>query len=118
MDALRRSVEESKSANRARRPTRSGKSTSAGLPPRAEQLGWGLASHAAVALTSARSNAQLRTAIETRQQIGQAVGRIMERYRLPEQTAFSVLQRCPQHNSSKWREVAETIVRTGRIPGI
>lgn len=81
------------------------------------RLGWVLASHASVALNSARNDQQLRTALETRQEIGQAVGRIMERYRVSGDTAFTVLQRASQDNNIKLRTVAETVVRTGELPG-
>lgn len=82
-----------------------------------QRLGWVLASHAAVALTSARTDEQLRTAIGSRQQIGEAIGRLIERYGLSEDTAFTVLQRASQANNIKLRTVAETLVRTGELTG-
>ncbi|MDR7301773.1 GAF and ANTAR domain-containing protein [Haloactinomyces albus] len=82
-----------------------------------ERQGWVLASHAAVALTSARTDEQLRTAIATRQEIGQASGILMERHGLSGEAAFTVLKRTSQDNNIKLRTVAEEVVRTGRLPG-
>lgn len=81
-----------------------------------EQVGWLLASHAAVALSSARTNANLHTAIGTRQDIGEALGIVMERHGLTEQAAFAVLSRASQGQNIKLREIARTVARTGEIP--
>jgi transcriptional regulator with GAF, ATPase, and Fis domain len=82
-----------------------------------EHTGWLLASHAAVALASARAHAQLRTALETRHDIGEAMGIIMERYKLNEETAFAVLTKSSQDHNIKLREVAKRVTETGEIPG-
>ncbi|MCX2968402.1 MULTISPECIES: GAF and ANTAR domain-containing protein [Streptomyces] len=82
-----------------------------------EHAGWVLASHAAVAFSSARSHAQLETALETRAEIGEAIGIVMERYKVSEEQAFGVLRRSSQHNNIKLRDVARTVVRTGQLPG-
>nr|WP_246195561.1 GAF and ANTAR domain-containing protein [Halopolyspora algeriensis] len=84
---------------------------------RTERLGWVLASHAAVALASARTDEQLRTAIATREEIGKALGILMERYRLSDDQAFAVLKRVSQDNNRKLHAVAETFLRTGELPG-
>jgi transcriptional regulator with GAF, ATPase, and Fis domain len=83
----------------------------------AEQVGWLLASHAAVAFASARNDAQLREAISTRQDIGEALGIVMERYKVPEQQAFAVLKKASQDRNLKLRELARQVVETGEIPG-
>lgn len=82
-----------------------------------EQVGWLLASHAAVAFASARSDEQLHEAIATRQRIGEAVGIVMERYTVSEQQAFAVLKKASQDQNIKLRELARTLVETGEMPG-
>lgn len=82
-----------------------------------EQVGWLLASHAAVALSSTRTYAHLREANATRQDIGEALGIVMERHHLTEQAAFAMLTRTSQHRNIKLREIARTVARTGEIPG-
>ncbi|CAL9351026.1 GAF and ANTAR domain-containing protein [Streptomyces pilosus] len=71
-----------------------------------EAAGWMLASHAAVALASARTIDQLEHAMETRHAIGEAMGILMERHRMTEDDAFSVLRRISQHHNIKLRDVA------------
>lgn len=85
---------------------------------RSEQVGWLFASHAAVALSSARTHAQLSHAMDTRAEIGEAIGIVMERYRLTEDQAFAVLRKSSQDRNVKLREVARTVARTGEIPGV
>jgi transcriptional regulator with GAF, ATPase, and Fis domain len=84
---------------------------------RSEQVGWLFASHAAVALSSARTHAQLAHAMETRSEIGEAMGIVMERYKLSEDQAFAVLRKSSQDRNIKLREVARIVTRTGEIPG-
>lgn len=74
-----------------------------------ETAGWLLASHAAVALASARTVDQLEHALETRHAIGEAMGILRERHRLSEDDAFAVLRRISQHHNVKLREVAQNI---------
>ncbi|CAM5287224.1 GAF and ANTAR domain-containing protein [Streptomyces pilosus] len=71
-----------------------------------EAAGWMLASHAAVALASARTIDQLEHAMETRHAIGEAMGILMERHRMTEDDAFGVLRRISQHHNIKLRDVA------------
>ncbi|MCF6525239.1 GAF and ANTAR domain-containing protein [Streptomyces sp. JJ36] len=82
-----------------------------------EQTAWILASHAAVAFSSARSHAQLATALESRHDIGEALGIIMERYKVSEDEAFAVLKKSSQDHNVKLREIARRVSETGRIPG-
>lgn len=82
-----------------------------------EHVGWLLASHAAVAFSSARTHAQLETALETRHEIGEAMGIVMERYHLDQDQAFAVLRKSSQDRNVKLRELVRTVVRTGEIPG-
>jgi hypothetical protein len=65
---------------------------------------------AASALEYARHIDNLEQAIRTRQVIGQAVGLVMERYRLGEARAFAVLSRLSQERNVKLRLIAEEIV--------
>ncbi|MFV0131759.1 ANTAR domain-containing protein [Streptomyces sp. HMX87] len=78
-----------------------------------ETAGWMLASHAAVALASARTIDQLEHAMETRHAIGEAMGILMERHRLSEDDAFDALRRISQHHNIKLRDVAQ-IFRSGK----
>ncbi|WP_199430900.1 GAF and ANTAR domain-containing protein [Qaidamihabitans albus] len=82
-----------------------------------EQVGWVLASHAAVGLANARRDAQLRDAIATRQDIGEAMGIVMERHKVSEDEAFGILRKSSQVRNVKLREVARLINKTGEIPG-
>jgi hypothetical protein len=83
---------------------------------RSEQVGWVLASHAAVALSGARHDAQMHEAISSRQDIGEALGILMERYKLDEQAAFDMLTKISQNRNIKIRHLAHTINTTGEIP--
>lgn len=74
-----------------------------------ELVGWLLASHAAVAFSSARSSAQLQSAVATRQTIGEAVGIIRERHQLDDQAAFDLLKKISQDRNIKIRELAHAI---------
>lgn len=81
------------------------------------RAGWVVASHAAVALSNSRTHAQLWEAVESRQNIGQALGILRERHNLGEQEAFEHLRRVSQHRNVKMHELAETVNRTGEVPG-
>lgn len=82
-----------------------------------EHVGWLLAAHAAVALTGAQESANLNDALETRRQIGEAVGILMARQGLSEQDAFAVLVKASQNRNVKVRTLAETVIYTGELPG-
>lgn len=81
-----------------------------------EAAGWLLASHAAVALATARTVDQLEHALETRHAIGEAMGILMERHELSEDEAFGVLRRLSQDHNLKLRDVAQR-VRAGSPDG-
>ncbi|MFD9093110.1 ANTAR domain-containing protein [Streptomyces collinus] len=80
-----------------------------------ETAGWLLASHAAVAFSSARSHAQLEQAVSTRHTIGEAMGILMGSRRLTEDQAFDVLRRYSQEHNVKLREVARQICERGSL---
>ena len=71
-----------------------------------EPVGALFSHHAAVAIGYAQEVSDLRQAITTRQQIGQAVGVVMERYQLSEEKAFAFLARLSQDSNTKLRDVA------------
>lgn len=81
-----------------------------------EHIGWLLASHAAVAFASARSDAQLQQAITSRQEIGEALGIVMERHKVTEQEAFALLRRRSQDRNVKLRDLARQLTETGELP--
>ncbi|WP_369201851.1 GAF and ANTAR domain-containing protein [Streptomyces sp. PU-14G] len=78
-----------------------------------ETSGAMLASHAAVALSSARHADQMQQALDTRHSIGQAMGILMERHRLNENDAFGTLRRLSQERNVKLREIARRVCETG-----
>ncbi|WP_406438490.1 GAF and ANTAR domain-containing protein [Streptomyces sp. NBC_00631] len=80
-----------------------------------ELAGWLLASHAAVAFSSARTHAQLEEALSTRHTIGEAMGIIMGSHRVTEEEAFHVLRRYSQANNVKLREVARRVCKEGTL---
>ncbi|MFD8050231.1 MULTISPECIES: GAF and ANTAR domain-containing protein [Streptomyces] len=80
-----------------------------------ELAGWLLASHAAVAFSSARTHAQMEHAVATRHMIGEAMGIVMGSHDLSEEQAFDVLRRYSQENNIKLREVARLICEHGSL---
>lgn len=80
-----------------------------------EVAGWLLASHAAVALSSARDHAQLKEAMGTRHTIGEAMGILMGRHHIAEDAAFDVLRRFSQENNMKLRDVARRVCEEGGV---
>ena len=81
----------------------------------AASVGLLFATHAAVAMSGARREDQTRTAMDTRDLIGQAKGILMERYRLTPDQAFSLLVRVSQHTHVKVRDLAEQLSLTGQL---
>ncbi|MEV0438730.1 GAF and ANTAR domain-containing protein [Streptomyces spectabilis] len=78
-----------------------------------ELAGWLLASHAAVAFSSARTHAQMEQAVATRHLIGEAMGILMGSHHLTEEQAFDVLRRYSQENNVKLRDVARRVCEEG-----
>jgi hypothetical protein len=79
-----------------------------------ETVGALFAHQSAVAISYAHEIRELNEAIRTRGMIGQAVGVLMERYKLNDQRAFAFLTRLSQHRNVKLRQVAEEIVSEHR----
>jgi hypothetical protein len=71
---------------------------------------------AAMAIDYAREIQNLREAVRTRGMIGQAVGIVMERYKLTDERAFAFLTRLSQHGNVKLRAIAEQIIATSKQP--
>jgi len=83
---------------------------------RSESVGLIFAAHAAIALSAARQEQNLRTALDGRDLIGQAKGILMERYRLTAQQAFELLVRSSTHTNRKLFAIAEELTSTGALP--
>ncbi|MEW2450868.1 GAF and ANTAR domain-containing protein [Streptomyces parvulus] len=81
-----------------------------------ETAGWLLASHAAVAFSSARTHAQLQEAIGTRHTIGEAMGILMGSHHLTEEQAFAALRKYSQDNNVKLRDLAARVCESGGLP--
>ncbi|WP_374454541.1 ANTAR domain-containing protein [Nocardioides sp.] len=75
-----------------------------------------IAAMCAVALARSIRDEQLATALESRTVIGQALGMVMERYGLDEDTAFNVLRRLASQDNRKMRDLASEIVAERGIP--
>jgi GAF domain-containing protein len=82
---------------------------------RARSYGQVFASHAAVALKAAITEAGLERALHTRDLIGQAKGILMERHGLTARDAFERLRLVSQERNRPVRELAEELVRTGEL---
>jgi GAF domain-containing protein len=75
-----------------------------------EQEGLLFASHAAVALAGARTQAQLSVALESRDLIGTAKGILMERHGVDAAQAFAMLVDASKNTNMKLRDVAAWLV--------
>lgn len=78
----------------------------------AETTGTVLAAHAAAALLAHREGEQLRSALSTRDRIGQAKGIIMERYKVDDLQAFEMMRRLSQDGNKKLTEIAQQVIDT------
>ncbi len=84
--------------------------TTSEVDPEAVHVAHLFATHAALALGWVRHDEQLNQALVTRKMIGQAIGIIVERYRIDEDRAFHFLLRTSSHGNIKLREVARGVV--------
>lgn len=71
---------------------------------------------AAVAIAYAQEVSDLRQSVATRQQIGLAIGVVMERYQLSEERAFAFLARLSQDRNVKLRDLAQEFTTTAKAP--
>ena len=83
--------------------------------PDSESTGMLLASHAALAMAAARTEAGLLTAMDSRDLIGQAKGILIERHKVTGVEAFGLLVASSQAVNRKLRDVAEHLVATGEL---
>jgi AmiR/NasT family two-component response regulator len=74
------------------------------------------ATHAAVAMAHEQEQQDLRTAVSTREVIGQAQGILMERFRITSDMAFRLLVRASQDTNRKLRDIADELTSTGQLP--
>lgn len=79
-----------------------------------EELALALAAHTAVGLSAARQSDQFKTALASRDIIGQAKGVIMERFDIDAAAAFSLLVRLSQETNTALNEIARQLVERGR----
>ncbi|MEU8946088.1 GAF and ANTAR domain-containing protein [Streptomyces sp. NPDC048489] len=84
--------------------------------PASEDSAVMLASHAAVALSSARTHEQMEQAVSSRHTIGVAMGLLMGQMGLTQEQAFDVLRRYSQESNVKLREVARQVCEKGGLP--
>ncbi|MGE2722295.1 GAF and ANTAR domain-containing protein [Mycolicibacterium celeriflavum] len=80
--------------------------------PDDEIIGTVLAAHAAAAILASREGEQLKSAISTRDRIGQAKGIIMERYGVDEVRAFDMLKQLSQDSNVRLADVAQRVIDT------
>ncbi len=69
------------------------------------------------AASFAEREQHLRRAVESHEQIGQAVGILVERHRCTPAAAFERLKRASQDHNTKLREVALRVIESGADPG-
>jgi signal transduction protein with GAF and PtsI domain len=81
-----------------------------------ELVGAAFATHAGIALAHAELEANLRVGLRTREEIGRAVGILMERHRVTATVAFDLLVVASQHSHRKLRDVAAWVNETGEDP--
>ena len=77
-------------------------------------LGLTLATHAAIALSTARQQSQWASALASRDLIGQAKGMLMERYDIDSVAAFELIRQLSQERNTKVIDLARSIVRRNR----
>ena len=74
-----------------------------------------LALHASIAIASARMEDSLHQALDSRKDVGQAIGRLMERYDVDAVQAFAVLKRYSQDRNQRLHAVARRVIETGNL---
>ncbi len=81
-----------------------------------ELVGAAFAAHAGIAVAHAELEGNLRVGLQTREEIGRAVGILMERHRVTATAAFDMLVMASQHSHRKLRDVAVWMNETGEDP--
>jgi GAF domain-containing protein len=82
-----------------------------------EHIALMFAAHAAVAMSNEQERQSLRTAVSSREVIGQAQGILMERFRITADMAFRLLVMASQDTNRKLRDIADELTSTGQLPG-
>lgn len=77
-----------------------------------------VATHAALAWNLLRRDEQFRSALATRDLIGQAKGMLMERFKIDAVQAFEVLKRLSQNSNTRLVDVAHEIVTADRVTDV
>jgi len=80
-----------------------------------EHVGLLFATHAALAMADAQNQERLNWAMEIRDLIGQAKGILMERHKLTNDQAFTLLVRASQNTNRKLADIARYLVETGEF---
>jgi ANTAR domain/GAF domain len=80
------------------------------------ELGLILATHTAVAWNLLLRDDQFRSALTSRDVIGQAKGMLMERYSIDAAAAFGLLRRLSQETNNPLISVAEQVIQTSNKP--
>ena len=75
-----------------------------------EAIALALGSHAAIAFSGAQRGEQFRSAVASRDIIGQAKGMIMERYKITAVAAFKLLVKLSQDSNTPIHEIARQLV--------
>ncbi len=73
------------------------------------------ATHASIALGTARYKASMSEAVQSRQRVGLAIGILMERYDIDESAAQAFLWRASSHSNIKVRDIADKLIRERHI---
>jgi GAF domain-containing protein len=87
--------------------------STAEIDPEAEHVAELFAAHASIALGHANDREHLNEALHSRKVIGQALGIVMERYRIDEDRAFAFLVRASSTSNLKLRDIAQELVDQG-----
>ena len=69
--------------------------------------------HAGIAISAVEIETNLRNAMRTREEVGRAVGILMERHRIDAGAAFEMLKALSQSSHVKLRDIAARIAQTG-----
>ena len=86
--------------------------------PHVEELALAMGAHAAIGLSSTRRSDQFRSALASRDIIGQAKGIIMERYNVSAVAAFKLLIKLSQERNTPIHDLATQLVHKDHPPDI
>jgi GAF domain-containing protein len=82
----------------------------------AEVIAAAYATHVGIALAALDRETNLRTALGSRELIGQGMGILMERHKITATQAFELIVQVSQRTNIKLRVIAEELVNTGALP--